>query len=81
MITIPRQSDVIFLYWKKNPLQPHSPKRIFKFTIIGEVKPCTHQIFNGAKLKPALKCLLDNGFKIQFEQSTGVNGYIVLERN
>ena len=81
MVDVPKQPDVVFIFWAKNPLHPKSFRKIQQVSIVGTASPCKQFLTPGTALFRARRCLLSNGFKIVCERNiTGVNGFIVFER-
>ena len=79
---IPKQPDIVFVFWEKNPLRPESLRRIQKVSIVGTASPCARFLIPGKALFRARRCLLQNGFVIVCQRrTTGVSGFIVFERS
>lgn len=79
---IPKQPDIVFVFWEKNPLRPESLRRIQKVSIVGTAFPCRRFLIPGKPLFHAKKCLLEHGFVIVCQRRTiGVSGFIVFKRS
>lgn len=77
---IPRQPDVVVIFWESDPLEPKKPPIITSVCVQGRAKPCDIFLEIGRNLYTALGCLVFNDFKIIFSTKlTDVSGFIVLE--
>lgn len=79
-LRIPQPTNIVFLYWEKNPLRPQSARRIRNVSIVGNASPCVRFLVIGRRLQPALNCLQRNGFRVVCQRSSGVNGFLVLQK-
>lgn len=78
--SINRPPDVVTVMWQKNPLRDHSPRMIVETNVIGSVDPCESLLRRGRRLSSAEECLLDNGFKVKYENHYGVFGITLFIR-
>jgi hypothetical protein len=82
MPLIPRPADLVLVTWQRNPLHPHSRRRIVAVRVIGSASPCVRFLAPGLRLSTAIRCLLNNGFRIVCSKKTSsVSGFFVLQRH
>lgn len=80
-VSIPKPTDLVLMTFQRNPLTPDSRPTIVSVRIIGSANPCTSTLQAGGSLRRALRCLLNNGFKIVCSgKSTDVSGFVLLQR-
>lgn len=78
--SINRPPDVVTVMWQRNPLRDNSPRMIVEANVIGSVDPCENLLRRGRRLSSAEECLLDNGFRVKYENRYGVFGITLYVR-
>lgn len=73
--------DLVLIAWARNPANPNSRRTIVASRIIGNANPCRELLEQGTRLSRARRCLLNNGFSIVFQGSTGsFSGFVLFQR-